>query len=108
MRGVRSHDDGEAYTSTRIKHNMGAKPTTLSIFVIEEFESGGSPICHNLPMCGRYRLSRRKQIIEEHFDCDPWDENWSPRYNTAPTQSVPVIRQHPKEPVRQVLTMRWA
>ncbi len=20
-------------------------------------------ICHNLPMCGRYRLSRRKQII---------------------------------------------
>jgi hypothetical protein len=25
------------------------------------------PICHNFPMCGRYRLSRRKQIIEEHF-----------------------------------------
>ena len=25
-------------------------------------------------MCGRYRLSRRKQIIEEHFDCAPWDE----------------------------------
>src|ERR1051325_4840682 len=49
-------------------------------------------------MCGRYRLSRRKQIIEEHFDCDPWDNDWSPRYNIAPTQSVPVIRQHPKEP----------
>ena len=25
-------------------------------------------------MRGRYRLSRRKQIIEEHFDCDPWDD----------------------------------
>jgi putative SOS response-associated peptidase YedK len=58
-------------------------------------------------MCGRYRLSRRKQIIEEHFDCDPWDDDWSPRYNIAPTQLVPVIRQHPKEPIRQILPMKW-
>lgn len=58
-------------------------------------------------MCGRYRLSRRKQTVEEHFDCDPWDDDWSPRYNIAPTQPVPVIRQHPKEPVRQISTMRW-
>ena len=50
---------------------------------------------------------RRKQIIEEHFDCDPWDEDWSPRYNIAPTQPVLVIRQHPKEPVRQISNMRW-
>jgi putative SOS response-associated peptidase YedK len=33
--------------------------------------------------------------------------DWSPRYNITPTQSVPVIRQHPREPVRQILTMRW-
>ena len=58
-------------------------------------------------MCGRYRLSRRKQLVEEYFDSDPWDEEWSPRYNVAPTQPVPVIRQHPKEPVRQISTMRW-
>jgi putative SOS response-associated peptidase YedK len=58
-------------------------------------------------MCGRYRLSRRKQIIEEYFDSDPWDEDWSPRYNIAPTQPVPVIRQHPKEPVRQLSLMKW-
>jgi putative SOS response-associated peptidase YedK len=58
-------------------------------------------------MCGRYRLSRRKQLIEEHFDTSPWDEDWNPRYNIAPTQPVPVIRQHPKEPVRQISTMRW-
>ena len=64
--------------------------------------------CHNFPnMCGRYRLSRRKQIIEEHFDSDPWDEDWTPRYNIAPTQPVPVIRQHPKEPVRELSLMRW-
>jgi putative SOS response-associated peptidase YedK len=58
-------------------------------------------------MCGRYRLSRRKQLIEEYFDTAPWDDDWNPRYNIAPTQPVPVIRQHPKEPVRQISTMRW-
>jgi len=58
-------------------------------------------------MCGRYRLSRRKQIIEEHFDCDSWDDDWSLRYNVAPTQPVPVIRQRPKEPIREISIMRW-
>jgi putative SOS response-associated peptidase YedK len=58
-------------------------------------------------MCGRYRLSRRKQIIEEHFDAADWQDDWSPRYNIAPTQRVPVIRQHPEEPIRQISTMRW-
>lgn len=36
------------------------------------------PICHNLPMCGRYKLSWRKQIIGEHFDSVS-GEDWSPR-----------------------------
>src|SRR5271169_3521712 len=58
-------------------------------------------------MCGRYRLSRRKQIIEEQFDTTDWQEDWSPRYNISPTQQVPVIRQHPKEPIRQIATLRW-
>jgi putative SOS response-associated peptidase YedK len=58
-------------------------------------------------MCGRYRLSRRKEIIEEHFESAPWHGDWSPRYNIAPTQPVPVIRQNPKEPVRELSPMRW-
>jgi putative SOS response-associated peptidase YedK len=58
-------------------------------------------------MCGRYRLSRRKQIIAENFDCAPWDDDWNPRFNIAPTQQVPVIRQHPKEPIRQISMMKW-
>lgn len=58
-------------------------------------------------MCGRYRLSRRKQIIEEHFDTADWQDDWSPRFNVAPTQPVPVIRQNPKEPVRELSLMRW-
>jgi putative SOS response-associated peptidase YedK len=58
-------------------------------------------------VCGRYRLSRRKQVIEEYFWSAPWDDDWNPRFNVAPTQRVPVIRQHPKEPVRQISLMKW-
>jgi putative SOS response-associated peptidase YedK len=58
-------------------------------------------------MCGRYRLSRRKQIVEEYFDSGPSDDDWSPRYNIAPTQPVPVVRQNPKEPIRQLSLMKW-
>jgi len=58
-------------------------------------------------MCGRYRLSRRKQILEAHFETAEWPDDWSPRYNVAPTQAVPVIRQHPKEPARQLSHMLW-
>lgn len=58
-------------------------------------------------MCGRYRLSRRKKIIEEYFETAPWDDYWDPRYNIAPTQPVPVIRQHPKEPIKQISLMKW-
>ena len=58
-------------------------------------------------MCGRYRLSRRKQLVEEYFDSVSSEEEWSARYNIAPTQSVPVIRQNPKEPMRELSLMRW-
>ena len=58
-------------------------------------------------MCGRCKLSRRKQIIEEHFDAISGKEDWSPRYNIAPTQPVAVIRQNPKEPTRELSLMRW-
>jgi putative SOS response-associated peptidase YedK len=57
-------------------------------------------------VCGRYRLSRRKQLVEEYFDAHGGDD-WSPRYNIAPTQLLPVIRQHPTEPRRVFSLMRW-
>jgi putative SOS response-associated peptidase YedK len=58
-------------------------------------------------MCGRYRLSRRRQLVEEYFDTDSGVEDWVPRYNIAPTQPVEVIRQNPKQPVRELSMMRW-
>jgi putative SOS response-associated peptidase YedK len=58
-------------------------------------------------MCGRYRLSRRKQLVEEYFDVSADIDDWSPSYNIAPTQLAPVIRQHPKEPRRDLSLIRW-
>ena len=56
-------------------------------------------------MRGRYRLSRRKQIVAEHFDATPFDDDWIPRYNIAPSQPVPVIRQ--TNSTRELALMRW-
>jgi putative SOS response-associated peptidase YedK len=58
-------------------------------------------------MCGRYRLSRRRQLVEEYFDVSSDADDWNPRFNIAPTQPVPVVRQHPKELRRDLSLMRW-
>jgi putative SOS response-associated peptidase YedK len=58
-------------------------------------------------MCGRYRLSRRKQAIDEYFSTDPTGADWTPRYNISPTQSVPIVRQNPKQPTRTLSLVRW-
>jgi putative SOS response-associated peptidase YedK len=58
-------------------------------------------------MCGRYRLSLRKEVIEEHFDAISGEEDWSPRYNIAPTHLLVVIRQYPKKSIRELSLMRW-
>jgi len=79
-------------------------------------------------MCGRYRLTKRKKLVEEYFDApdfdapdfdapdfdapdfdapDNEDQDWRPRYNIAPTQPVPVIRQNPRQPRRELSLIRW-
>ncbi len=59
-------------------------------------------------MCGRYRLARKKEILAETFDIENDDEvDWSPRYNVAPGQDVPVVRQDPTRPVRTLSLIRW-
>ena len=68
---------------------------------------GDTRVCHNLPMCGRFRLSRRKQVVVEHFDAFSDEQDWVPRYNIAPTQPVAVIRQNPTQPIRKLSLMRW-
>lgn len=62
---------------------------------------------HTVYMCGRYRLSRRKQILEEQFAAVSDDADWSPRYNIAPTQFVPVVRQNPGTASRALSLVQW-
>ena len=46
------------------------------------------------------------------FGTDPWEQDWDPRYNIAPTQPIPIIRQHPlpgrNEPAHGRATVRGA
>src|SRR5271167_2931120 len=58
-------------------------------------------------MCGRYRLSRRAEALNSYFHAEYESMDWEARYNIAPTQAVPVIRQAPHEPVRRASLMRW-
>lgn len=58
-------------------------------------------------MCGRYRLSRRKQLVQEHFGSVSDEQDWEPRYNIAPTQPVAIIRQNRTNPVRELSLVRW-
>ena len=57
-------------------------------------------------MCGRYRLSRRAEILAA-YEAEYAGVDWDARYNIAPTQTVPVIRQDPNEPIRRASLMRW-
>jgi Uncharacterized conserved protein len=41
-------------------------------------------------MCGRYRLTRHREVVEEHFGVEIEGE-MSPRYNIAPTQPVATV-----------------
>jgi len=65
------------------------------------------PICDNPFMCGRYRMSRRKQLVEEYFGAVSDEDEWNPRYNIAPSQPVVTIRQDARQPIRTLSMMRW-
>ncbi len=42
-------------------------------------------------MCGRYTLTAPPEAIQQAFDLDSVPNEFAPRYNIAPTQSIPVI-----------------
>ncbi|KPF65851.1 hypothetical protein IP69_16780 [Bosea sp. AAP35] len=55
-------------------------------------------------MCGRYAITLPPASMRTLFGY-PEQPNFPPRYNIAPTQPVPVVRQH--EGNRQFMLMRW-
>ena len=49
---------------------------------------------------------RKLKLYRIEIDVEP-DDDWEPRYNIAPTQNIPVIRQDPEQPKRLGSRMRW-
>ncbi len=57
-------------------------------------------------MCGRYTLSHPLTELKKLFEAqDRMPSGWSPRYNIAPSQQVPVIVE--RESGREIVLMRW-
>jgi hypothetical protein len=64
--------------NTRVHRQIAnSPPDRWAVKFILTWFSARSAICHNLHVCGRYRLSRRKQFIAEHFDSIPGEDDWS-------------------------------
>ena len=57
-------------------------------------------------MCGRYRLSAKERYLRDHFGIEE-EVSWQPRWNIAPTQKIPIVRQDRKEPKRTFGLVRW-
>jgi putative SOS response-associated peptidase YedK len=57
-------------------------------------------------MCGRYRLTAKERYLRDHFAIEG-DLSWAPRWNIAPTQRVPIVRQDRNEPNRTFSLVRW-
>jgi len=57
-------------------------------------------------MCGRYRLTAKGRYLLDHFELDE-DPSWTPRWNIAPTQLIPIVRQHGTAAKRSFDLVRW-
>ena len=57
-------------------------------------------------MCGRYRLTAKERYLRDHFGLEE-DPSWSPRWNIAPTQFVPIIRRKGQTSGRSFDLVRW-
>ncbi|MBW4420436.1 MAG: SOS response-associated peptidase [Myxacorys californica WJT36-NPBG1] len=57
-------------------------------------------------MCGRFSLAQSAESIAETFQLSAVPE-WQPRYNIAPTQTIPAIVQTLEQQDRTFKTLRW-
>jgi putative SOS response-associated peptidase YedK len=55
-------------------------------------------------MCGRFTITLAPAEFEEEFDLENIPEDYNPRYNVAPSQSIWVVRDPTQ---RKVEKMRW-
>ena len=56
-------------------------------------------------MCGRFALIVDASVLADVFDVDPPQE-LQPRFNIAPTQTIPIVRSGKERP-RELALVRW-
>lgn len=57
-------------------------------------------------MCGRFTLQNPSDVLADLFDLDEVPD-LKPRYNIAPTQTVPAIRSGIQDEPREIAMLRW-
>ena len=62
-------------------------------------------------MCGRYTLTIDKSTIEHHFGAKFYiaqaSYDWSPTYNAAPSQMLPIMRTHKPDTIELAKWGSW-
>lgn len=56
-------------------------------------------------MCGRFTLEVQLELLFEHFDIHGGNLELTPRFNIAPTQQIPVVRNDSEQ--NNIAMMRW-
>lgn len=55
-------------------------------------------------MCGRFTITLEPAFFQQEFDLGNIPSEWTPRYNVAPTQKIPVVKNFL---TRDVEMLRW-
>jgi len=58
-------------------------------------------------MCGRYAITTAPEAILRWFKITGAPPNFSPHYNAAPGQDLPIVRLHPESGDRVLGMLRW-
>lgn len=58
-------------------------------------------------MCGRFTLTSQEQEIIEAFNVEDSHDSYEPSYNTAPSQTSPVVFIHPHTGKRTLEKFEW-
>ena len=55
-------------------------------------------------MCGRFTITLEPAFFQQELDLGKVPSEWTPRYNTAPSQDIPVVTN---PAARDVVMLRW-
>ncbi len=85
---------------------IGGEPTIIAIILRGLFEVVRNQDERLRDMCGRYTLATSQQQLAEEFEACGIDDFGS-RYNIAPTQLAPVVREAAESCVREFAMCKW-